>query len=53
MQNTAIAMAEKSDEIERIKQKDVDPLLKNVKTQVAPLLHFNYLQSQSQSRSIT
>jgi hypothetical protein len=34
MQDTAIEMAEKADEIEKIKRRDVDPLLQNVKTKV-------------------
>ena len=39
MQDTAILMSEKADEIEKFKQKDVDPLLANVKTQV--IQHFS------------
>ena len=39
MQKTAIAMAEKADQIEKIKQEDVDPLLKDVKTKVVLRWH--------------
>ena len=36
MQSTAIAMVEQSDHIEKVKQEQVDPLLKDVKTKVKP-----------------